>query len=76
MTAAAPSVIRHTRHKAALCVCWNYFQPQLARSIAALAHVIPESKASMRWECLTPDEQDRIEAVIHTMAEAREERAA
>lgn len=75
VTLAATSAVRRTRHHAPLCVCWNYFSQHLARSIADLAHV-PSSKASLRWDALTPDEQDRIEAVIHTMAEAREERAA
>lgn len=74
MTATA-SAVRMTRHKAPLCVCWNYFSPYLARSICNLAS-IHEGRASIRWDALTPDEQDRIEAVIHTMAEAREERAA
>ena len=69
------SVVRRTRHHAPLCVCWNYFHQGLAGAICAQAS-IPKEKASFRWECLTPDEQDRIEAVIHTMAEAREERAA
>lgn len=69
------SVIRRTRHHAPLCVCWNYFHPHLARSIAALAG-IPREKAGVRWELLTPEEQDRVADVIHTMAEAREERAA
>lgn len=69
------TAVRQTSHCAALCVCWNYFEPHLARSICSLAN-IHEGRASIRWDLLTPDEQDRIEAVIHTMAEAREERAA
>ena len=72
---AARSVIRRTTHNAPLCVCWNYFDQHLARAICNLAN-IHEGRASVRWDTLTPDEQDRIEAVIHTMAEAREERAA
>lgn len=75
MTLTASSAVRITHHKAPLCVCWNYFHPHLARSICALAG-IPKEKGGIRWDLLTPDEQDRIEAVIHTMAEAREERAA
>lgn len=75
MTASAPSVVRHTHHKAPLCVCWNYFESHLSLAICELAS-IDLKKFSMRWEYLTPDEQDRVEAVIHTMAEAREERAA
>lgn len=70
-----PTAIRRTNHRAALCVCWNYFEPHLARAICSLAN-IHEGRASIRWDRLAPDEQDHIEAVIHTMAEACEERAA
>ena len=75
MTDIAPSAVRVTRHNAPLCVCWNYFEQYLSRAICNLAN-IHEGRASVRWDALAPDEQDRIEAVIHTMAEAREERAA
>jgi len=67
------TAVRRTAHNAPLCVCWNYFQPHLARAVCALANV-PRDKASFRWENLTAAERRAVADVIHVMAERAEEK--